>query len=92
MSEEWQPVMPFVAVTSQGGPFDDQAFTAGFQCGQLWQLLHVERPEAVSLSVYRDLERQVDLIAMAAGYTCLFARGYRTEDGWLSIDLRRIPQ
>lgn len=35
MSAEYDLVMPFVTVTSKGGPHDDVAYVAGWEMGQL---------------------------------------------------------
>lgn len=79
-------VMPFRCVTSVGGPFDDDAFTAGFQAGQLWQRLSTPNLAAASEMVYEALEEQVDLIAMARGLKMdVLWRG----DGWVHLGFVR---
>ena len=35
----YELLIPFVAVESNGGPFEDEAFVAGFQLGRLWECL-----------------------------------------------------
>lgn len=65
-------VLPFVSCVSKGGPYDDTAFTAGFQAGRLDQRLAVAAAaqiDALGATVYTDLIPQVDLIAMNNGYT-----------------------
>lgn len=89
MSDQ-QDVILFVCCEAHNGPFDDRAFMAGFQIGQLYEQLHFERPSALSVSVFWELEQMVDLIAMSAGYACAFRRGFRTEDGWIEAFLQRI--
>jgi hypothetical protein len=67
-------VMPFVVCRSQGGPYDDQSFAAGWSAGQMWTSLAVgQATGAVEVSpgvgsVRRDLLPQVELIAMQHGY------------------------
>lgn len=65
-------VMPFVTVTSKGGPHDDQAYAAGWDCGALDRDLAVaavlsHTPPARTMR--SESARQVDLIAMRHGYT-----------------------
>jgi hypothetical protein len=60
-------IMPFVACQTNGGPFDDGSFSAGFAAGQLWAELECgdvpsDRPILV------ELADQMDLIAMNFGY------------------------
>lgn len=64
--------MPFVLCKSQGGPFDDTAFVAGATCGALTEELRMLRLSgATPRERYIDVRHlpQVDLIAMAYGYT-----------------------
>lgn len=70
---EYGLVMPFVAVRSQGGPYDDQPFVAGYQVGHIDQALAVVRllgltAASVQHGVYRPLLDQLDLVAMRHGY------------------------
>jgi len=63
--------MPFVIVTSNGGPYDDAAFVAGATCGHLIaELEAVSQHGAVPRDRYVRTEYlpQVDLIAMRYGY------------------------
>lgn len=65
-------VMPFVVVESKGGPYRDQDYVAGFECG----LLDAECADAakrgrfpiVPLAVRSDNIPQIDLIAMRNGF------------------------
>lgn len=64
-------VMPFVLCQSEGGPYEDDAFVAGYTCATL-------AAELRALAVHRSTPRphlvrpahlpQVDLIAMLHGY------------------------
>lgn len=63
-------VMPFVTVTSTGGPHDDAAFTAGWVCGRADQTLealtgHLAR---IVIGCHPSVVPQLDLIAMRHGY------------------------
>lgn len=64
-------VMPFVIVKSNGGPYDDAAFVAGANCGQLMaELKTLAAHRAVPPQRWMRLELlpQIDLIAMRYGY------------------------
>jgi hypothetical protein len=68
---EYGLVMPFVIVTSHGGPFDDGAFVAGMTCGALDQELTITAAlRTLPRERYIDARYlpQVDLIAMRHGY------------------------
>ncbi|MEV8043554.1 hypothetical protein AB0P02_06835 [Streptomyces griseoluteus] len=84
----YELAMPFVLTTSEGGPYDDQAFAAGMACGQLWVELRdlavhgaTPRPRYVQ----PEYVPQFDLIAMHYGYT--ITPGPVDEgSGWQRID------
>lgn len=65
-------VMPFVCVTSAGGPYNDEAFTAGVQLGRITQALQaasafgVRRMEPIT--VKSTLAKQLELAGMAYGF------------------------
>ncbi len=87
MSHEFEMVMPFLPVASRGGPFEDQAFVAGYQAGRLDAQLEHERPPEVLVLVDERLREQADLIAMGRGYT-LEAQG--AGEGWVRLRLTRV--
>jgi hypothetical protein len=62
--------VPFVVCASHGGPFDDAPFVAGFQAGMIHQALQTAGPEVdrTRWVVRTGLLRQVELIAMSAGF------------------------
>lgn len=80
-------VMPFVVCQSAGGPYDDDAFVAGYECGRLEMVL-AQGPESVELPVHTASVPQVDLIAMKQGYAMT---AERWEDGeeWTSVSLTK---
>ncbi|WP_304452881.1 hypothetical protein [Nocardiopsis sp. YSL2] len=86
-NSEYTLLVPFVLVTSQGGPFNDAAFVAGATCGALMEELRVLRLTcATPRERYIDdrLLPQVDLIAMNHGYTVI--RGALDEaSGWRAV-------
>lgn len=79
-------VMPFVAVTSVGGPYDDEAYVAGYEAGLLDARLQFDRAPSISLPVHAENAAQVDLIAMQHGYTI---EVQPVESGWSFVTLTR---
>jgi hypothetical protein len=72
MSGDYELEMPFKVCQSQGGPYEDEPFVAGYQAGRLAGRL--DAAAAIGANhlvevVYVDLLPQIDLIAMRAGYT-----------------------
>lgn len=64
-------VVPFVACTSQGGPFDDESFVNGFDCGVLhteMRILHEVGGTPRARWVKPGTIEQVDLLAMHNGF------------------------
>lgn len=70
MSAEYELVMPFVVCRSQGGVYDDEAFVAGYEAGQIDAALRAAAPMGVEMRryVHSALLPQLDLIAMEHGY------------------------
>jgi hypothetical protein len=82
----WDLVMPFVVCASQGGPYDDRSFVAGYQLGRLDRDLGVLAAlefASVSRVLYTDSLAQADLIGMRHGYR--MERGYE-HDRWSDVD------
>lgn len=92
---EYAMVMPFVVVTSNGGPYDDQAFVAGCRFGDLARLLRSLPPEVQEFDhvEYVTLLPQVDLLAMSEGWT---VGRYEDDDGeawadeWARLSFKRV--
>lgn len=85
---EYSLVMPFLPVTSKGGPYDDQAYVAGFEVGQLYQKLLIECPKVWIQTVHTTNVAQVDLIAMRCGYLMTY-KEERMDATWTQISLNR---
>lgn len=81
---EWRPVMPFVGVESVDGPYDDQAYVAGFQAGQLAGMLDLGS-KSVDMLAYMPNVAQLDLIAMRKGLVLHFED---VGDGWAQVSVR----
>ena len=65
-------VFPFVVCQSNGGPYDDDAFTAGYQCGRADSALAAAAAVGASRATFTvgtGLVAQVELIAMHHGFT-----------------------
>jgi hypothetical protein len=62
--------MPFVTVTSKGGPYDDESYTAGWEMGALDRDLRLAAllGSDTSATIRSDNLPQAELIAMAHGY------------------------
>lgn len=63
----YELVVPFIACTSQGGPYQDDAFVAGFALGTIDSELAHGHPVSYD-HVSPALVPQLDLIAMRRGY------------------------
>lgn len=70
---EHELVMPFVTVTSRGGPHDDDAYTAGYECGSIGTSLAVMRAvggsQSLTVTAHAANRPQLDLLAMRYGFT-----------------------
>lgn len=85
-SVEYELVMPFVVVTSKGGPYDDEAFAAGWACAEIDQALKAVAPwnATFARTIRTTVVPQVDLIAMKHGYQLTYDEDADRErgDGW----------
>jgi hypothetical protein len=80
-------VMPFVAVASNGGLFDDQAYTAGYEMGLLDALLgHSYSYGQQARTLRAENRAQADLLAMRHGWAVAFTE---LPDGWVSAVFTR---
>ena len=85
----WDLVMPFVCVTSNGGPYDDEAFVAGYRLGQLDHALSIDGPYTTVMVTCRpDDVAQVDLIAMR--YRWKMGSAVGSDDAeWVTASIRK---
>lgn len=79
--------VPFTVCASAGGPYDDQAFVGGFDCGVMhteMRLLRAIGGTPATRWVKPAILDQLDLLAMDAGYT---AKRGDTDllSGWVSV-------
>jgi hypothetical protein len=82
--------MPFVAVASKDGPYEDGAYAAGWEMGSLDTQLTLVRPERLTVTVRSDNLDQAYLIAMRHGYQC--STRATTEPDWTLVTLSRAPE
>jgi hypothetical protein len=61
-------VMPFIVCASKGGPFDDAAYVAGWEMGQLNVDLAGRPDGVVERILHVDNVPQADLVAMRHGF------------------------
>jgi hypothetical protein len=88
----WGLVVPFVVCRSQGGPFDDDAFVAGFQAGGIDKALAagaVVGASSLRFTVRTDLLRQLDLLGMHLGFTMTTVEAEDDTEGWSHVEFQR---
>jgi hypothetical protein len=71
VTAEFGLMMPFVVCASNGGPYDDEPYCAGFEAGMVDTILATTLPgiNQMSRPVRTDNLPQIDLIAMQHGWT-----------------------
>lgn len=87
----YQLVMPFVVCKSQGGPYDDTAFVAGYRLGRLEENLAPRMKAEHDIPLEPADVQQADLIAMRHGYTLDVTRAQDETGVWLVGTFKRIP-
>jgi hypothetical protein len=86
MSDE-QPSMRYVVIASEGGPYDDDHYKAGWEAATVYQMIQGLIPFVVGDVVLDHAVRtgnvpQIDLIAMQYGWRM---RAEDMGDGWSQI-------
>lgn len=69
--DELALVMPFVAATSNGGVYDDDAYVAGYEMGLLDARLGNTTDRRITVPLHAGNRAQADLVAMQHGYSVL---------------------
>ena len=85
---EFGLVMPFVVCQSKGGPYDDEAYVAGYEMGKLDEALRVMRElgwTKHARTLHADNREQADLLAMHHGFDVKFSP---VGEGWLEATFR----
>lgn len=91
-------VMPFLPVTSKGGPFDDNAYAAGWECGQIAALLEyssevpgtLAESQRLKLPVRTANVDQLDLVAMHHGFVIDEREPWEDGSEWTFIRFRKV--
>lgn len=81
-------VLPFVVCQSKGGPYDDTAFVAGYQTGQIDARLEMAAAAgavAVCTTVMTALVRQLELVAMNRGFPVMHVQTSDDSPEWSMI-------
>lgn len=89
---EYNLLMPFVVCQSEGGPYDDEAFVAGYTCAvleQKLQTLAVHRATPPSQLVRAPHLPQFDLIAMLHGYK-IHVGDIDEASGWTNVTFEHV--
>jgi hypothetical protein len=84
-------VVPFVVCQSVGGPYDDDAFVAGFQAGQIDQALQAAaavHAAEVRFTVYTTLVKQLELIGMSRGFPVVLVAESDEVPEWSFVTFR----
>lgn len=88
----WGLIVPFVVVESKGGPYNDQAFTAGYEMGIADMRCRIGNEAGANdlrfPIVRTDCLPQLDLIAMHHGYTMHVHPADDTLPEWSACTLR----
>lgn len=85
---EYGLVMPFVTVASKGGPYDDEAYVAGYEMGILDHVLcHLPPSATHRVTIHEANRAQADLIAMRHGFV-MHTHGDPSL-GWLDVGFTR---
>lgn len=82
---EYALVMPFVVCQSHGGPYEDQAFVAGYQAGQIDRALRAAAAIGATqlrATVYAALVPQLELIGMNHGFPSMTAENSDGTPEW----------
>lgn len=90
-------ILPFVVCESHGGPYEDQAFAAGYAAGHLaarMEVAEVLGVDAISYPIVRRaLLPQVELIGMHYGFPAIDVSEQdhlvASSDEWCSMTFRR---
>jgi hypothetical protein len=90
---EYELVMPFVAAVSNGGRYEDEAFVAGFQAGQLHTKLEAAYQAGATEVVFtigEHVVRQAELSGMKVGFPMMRAESTIVPQ-WTQVTFSRNP-
>lgn len=86
---EYEEAFPIVAVKSNGGEYDDEAFIAGMYCGMVHTFLQTTTHTVYEAYVPTGTTAQLDLIAMAHGWVTNSTPWEGAPDEWAFIVFTR---
>lgn len=92
--EGYSLLYPFTVVTSKGGPYDDDAFTAGFACGLLDKALtvvHAAGGTSYQVTIRTDLVQQAELVGMARNFPIATAQPDGAFPEWTLMTFQTEP-
>ena len=81
--EIYELVMPFVVTKSHGGPYDDEAFCAGYEMGLMAG--RFEGQVSQNLTIRTENVPQANLIAMKHGLSVIAEEDH--DGGWTTLTL-----
>lgn len=84
-------LIPFVCVTSKGGPFDDLAFVAGVQYGEISAELKDGTFPDDGKMVYSAIVQQLDLLAMHLKLVMFADAWDEHPEEWTKVRFERAP-
>jgi hypothetical protein len=86
-------LMPFTVCASQGGPYDDAAFVAGYTAGLLdGRLADPDNGWPIAQQVPSALVPQLDLLAMRHGWNITSEPWGEHPDEWTLVTFTRWPR
>jgi hypothetical protein len=86
---EMEALMPFVCVATEGGPYPDDAFCAGWTGGLIWARLE-RQPDEYADTVPAPIVRQLDLMAMHFGYRMEYTETDYPE--WMHVRFAKLVE
>lgn len=88
--DEHSLLFPFICVKSNGGVYEDEAFVAGAQFGQVLNALRNDRCAMFETYVYPEIVATVDLAAMRHGWMIKLNEPWKENPGeWVYLQLIR---
>lgn len=85
---EFSLVMPFVVCASNGGPYEDVAFVAGYECGMVEAALQTA-PATERRTVRSANLPQLDLIAMRLGFVMAITP-WKNDPEWSLVTFTKV--
>jgi len=93
--ESLELAFPFVACQSNGGLYDDESFTAGYQCGRVDSALAAAAAVGANRATFTVTDRvvaQVELIAMHHGFTTISSVECEETPEWSFVTVSTSPE